>query len=362
MTTQHDPVTDPVRHAALGGAAVAGAGRDPKGAMSDPSTTSRPARITCLGGGHGLYQTLLAARNCAPESITAVVTVADDGGSSGRIRRELGIIPPGDLRMALAALAREDESGQLWSQTLQHRFGGNGVLAGHAVGNLLIAGLTDVLGSEQRALDTVAQLTRSHGRVLPVCNEPLEIEAEVAGLDDDPRIMRPVRGQVAVATTPGSVRRVRLIPEQPPASPEALRAIREADLVTLGPGSWFSSVIPHLLVPEVVEALNDTDAMKVVLLNLSAEPGETTGFTSERHLHMLTQHAPSLSLDRVLVDNHQPPTARECRYLERAAHTLGAEVVFADLREEDGNGRRANRHDPSKLSGALLSVYRGGLD
>ncbi|AGF72539.1 gluconeogenesis factor YvcK family protein [Corynebacterium halotolerans] len=327
--------------------------------MNDPTPGHRPSRITCLGGGHGLYQTLLAARHCAPERITAVVTVADDGGSSGRIRRELGIIPPGDLRMALAALSHDDETGRMWAQTLQHRFGGNGALAGHAVGNLLLAGLTDVLGSEQRALDTVAQLTGSHGRVLPVCNEPLDIEAEVAGLDDDPRIMRPVRGQVAVATTPGAVRRVRLIPEHPPAGPEALEAIGEADLVTLGPGSWFSSVIPHLLVPSIVDAVNGSDAQKVVVLNLSSEPGETAGFTSERHVHMLTQHAPSLKIDRVLVDNHELPTARERRYLERAAQPLGAEIVFADLREDDGDGGRSNRHDPSKLAAALLAMYRG---
>ncbi len=354
-----NPQTDPIRHSLRPSPAESGAGRDPKACMNDSSLGPGPSRITSLGGGHGLYQTLLAARRCTPQHITAVVTVADDGGSSGRIRRELGIIPPGDLRMALAALAHEDEAGQMWSQTLQHRFGGNGALAGHAVGNLLIAGLTSVLGSEQRALDAVAQLTGSHGRVLPVCNVPLEIEAEVAGLDDDPRIMRPVRGQVAVATTPGSVRRVRLIPDHPQASPEAVRAIGEADLVTLGPGSWFSSVIPHLLVPSIVDALNGTDAKKVVVLNLTAEAGETTGFTSERHVHMLTQHAPSLKIDYVLVDNHQLPTARECRYLERAANTLGAEVVFTDLREDESDGRRANRHDPSKLAAALLGIYRG---
>ena len=138
--------------------------------------------MACLGGGHGLYQTLLAARMSNAERISAIVTVADDGGSSGRLRRELDIIPPGDLRMALAALSGDTEAGKMWAQTLQHRFGGNGAMAGHAVGNLLIAGLTDVLGDYQAALDAVAVLTESHGRVLPVVNQPLDIEAEVAGL------------------------------------------------------------------------------------------------------------------------------------------------------------------------------------
>lgn len=317
--------------------------------------------ITSLGGGHGLYQTLVAARLSEPSSITAVVTVADDGGSSGRLRREMEIIPPGDLRMALAALARDDADGQLWAQTLQHRFGGTGALAGHAVGNLLIAGLATVLGSDQAALDKVAELTRSHGRVVPVCNQPLDIEAEVAGLDDDPRVIRPVRGQVAVATTPGTVRRVRLIPDQPEPSPVAVEAIRNATLVTLGPGSWFSSVIPHLLVPGIVEALNDTAALKVVVLNLSAELGETHGFSSERHIHMLSQHAPSLHIDRVLVDSDTIRTTAERDFVARAAAGLGAEVVYADLRTIGDDGRATNIHDPSKLSAALTSLFRDAV-
>jgi len=314
--------------------------------------------ITSLGGGHGLFQTLVAARLSEPDSITAVVTVADDGGSSGRLRREMDIIPPGDLRMALAALASDDADAHLWTRTLQHRFGGTGALAGHAVGNILIAGLAEVLGSEQAALDKVGELTRSHGRVLPVCNQPLEIEAEVAGLDEDPRVIRPVRGQVAVATTPGTVRRVRLIPEHPEPSPLAVEAIRNASLVTLGPGSWFSSVIPHLLVPGIVDALNQTSALKAVLLNLSAEPGETQGFSSERHLHMLSQHAPSLTIDRILVDVHTIPTASERAYLDRAACTLGASVELVDVRLEDAEGRMTNRHDPAKLCATLRQIHR----
>lgn len=172
-----------------------------------------PRTITSLGGGHGLFQTLRAARSCGPEMVNAIVTVADDGGSSGRIRHELGQIPPGDLRMALAALTSDDGEGEQWERLLQHRFGGHGALAGHALGNLLIVALTDILGTSQNALDRVAELAGSKGRVLPVCVEPLDLEAEVSGLDKDPRLMRQVRGQVAVAATPGQVRRVRLIPE-----------------------------------------------------------------------------------------------------------------------------------------------------
>ncbi|MDO5730197.1 gluconeogenesis factor YvcK family protein [Corynebacterium sphenisci] len=313
--------------------------------------------MTCLGGGHGLFATLCAARTIAGD-ITAVVTVADDGGSSGRIRRELGQIPPGDLRMALAALSPRDDRGRLWETTLQHRFGGTGALAGHAVGNLMIAGLTSVLGDEVAALDEVARLLGIRGRVLPMCPRPLEIEAEVVGLEEDARVVRPVRGQVAVATTPGQVRRIRLIPERPPATPEAVAAIRGADVVTLGPGSWFTSVLPHLQVPELVAALSATDALRVVVLNLVSEPGETAGFSAERHIHMIAQHAPGLEVDRILVDEDTVRGASERGYLERAAAGVGAEVVYAPVAELDDGGRATGRHDPRRLAAALAGLGR----
>lgn len=316
--------------------------------------------IACLGGGHGLYQTLQAARLAHATTIDAIVTVADDGGSSGRLRREMEIIPPGDLRMALASLTAATEDGLLWRDTLQHRFGGHGAMAGHAVGNLILAGLAEQLGSMQDALDVVAGWTGSVGRVIPVCPTPLEIEADVAGLDDDPRVLRSVRGQVAVATTPGSVRRVRVLPDKPPASPDAVAAIRNADLVTIGPGSWFSSVIPHLLVPDIVAALNETEAKVVVLLNLSPEAGETPGFTTERHLHVFEQHAPDLRVDYFIADSTLSLTEGERDNLRRAAAVAGAKISFCEVREADADGRGLNRHDPEKLATALLEVLQAG--
>lgn len=318
---------------------------------------NQPAHIVSLGGGHGLYQTLRSARVSGAEDIAAIVTVADDGGSSGRLRRELDIIPPGDLRMALAALAGDSDTGALWARTLQHRFGGHGAMAGHAVGNLIIAGLNDVLGDYQASLDAVARLTDSHGRVFPVVNHPLEIEAEVAGLAEDPRVIRQVRGQVAVASTPGQVRRVRVLPERPAANPQAIAALEKAELITLGPGSWFSSVLPHVLVPDIVEAISRSAALRVVVLNLSAEPGETHGFSAERHLHVLAQHAPDLRIDRVLVDENALADASERAYLARAAGALGAEVVYADVRLIGEEGQATNMHDPQKLSAALGRLW-----
>lgn len=303
-----------------------------------------------------MYQTLTAARAAGASTINAVVTVADDGGSSGRLRREMDIVPPGDLRMALAALTADGGNGSMWRDTLQHRFGGHGAMAGHALGNLLITGLAERLGDTQAALDQVAQWTGSAGRVIPVCPQPLDIEADVAGLDDDPRVLRSVRGQVAVATTPGTVRRVRLTPAQPPASAAAVEAILEADIVTIGPGSWFSSVIPHILVPDVAQALNETEATVVVILNLSPEAGETHGFTTERHIHVFSQHAPQLRVDYFLADERTATSAGERENIARAADRLDAQVVFAPLREVGEDGVALNRHDPNRLAAALQAL------
>lgn len=306
--------------------------------------------VVALGGGHGLHATLSAARRIS-DDVTAIVTVADDGGSSGRLRRELAVLPPGDLRMALAALAADDPSGRLWQATLQHRFGGSGALAGHPVGNLLIAGLTEVLGEGQAALDEVARLLGVRGRVVPMSPVALDIEADVVGLEDDPRISRPVRGQVAVATTVGQVRRVRLCPADPPASAAALVALERAELVLLGPGSWFSSVIPHLLVPGLAAALARTRAHRMVLVNLAPEAGETPGFSAERHLHVLAQHAPGLRVEEVLVDNAAALVEGERTHLDRAAAALGAVVRTAAVAQPG-----THVHDPARLAQVLAEL------
>ncbi|HWO66277.1 MAG TPA: 2-phospho-L-lactate transferase CofD family protein, partial [Umezawaea sp.] len=162
-----------------------------------------------LGGGHGLHATLTALR-LLTDDVTAVVTVADDGGSSGRLRRELGLLPPGDLRKAMAALAGTDEASRLWTSLFGHRFGGTGALAGHAVGNLVLAGLLEQLGDPVAVLDEACKLLGVRGRVLPMSVQPLQIEADVMGLDEDAAQVRRIRGQVAVATTPGRVERIRL--------------------------------------------------------------------------------------------------------------------------------------------------------
>jgi uncharacterized cofD-like protein len=307
-------------------------------------------RIVAMGGGHGLYATLSAARRLTPH-VTAIVTVADDGGSSGRLRSELDVVPPGDLRMALAALASDSPQGRLWATILQHRFGGSGALSGHPIGNLLLAGINEVLDDPVAALDEVGRILGVRGRVLPMCPIALQIEADVSGLETDPRMFRAIRGQVAIATTPGKVRRVRLLPGDPPATRQAVDAIMSADLVVLGPGSWFTSVLPHVLVPGLAAALQATTARRALVLNLVAEPGETAGFSVERHLHVLAQHAPGFTVHDVIIDAERVPSEREREQLRRTATLLNAEIQFADVAKPG-----TPLHDPAKLAAALDGV------
>ena len=309
---------------------------------------TRPA-VVALGGGHGLAASLAALR-LVTDRITAVVTVADDGGSSGRLREELDVLPPGDLRMALAALCDDTEWGHQWRDVLQHRFAGDGQLAGHAVGNLLIVALWDLLGDTVGGLDLVGRLLNARGRVLPMAAVPLNIEASVMGADPtQPLEITTVRGQVQVATTRGRVLTVQLNPEEPPACDEAVAAIRAADWVILGPGSWFTSVMPHLLVPGVRDALLDTSAKRILTLNLVMHTRETVGFSAANHLEALAAHAPDLHLDVVLADSQ---VVQDESLLRRVAEGMGAEVVLARV----GDHAQQGHHDSLRLAAAYHDI------
>jgi uncharacterized cofD-like protein len=309
---------------------------------------TRPA-VVALGGGHGLAASLAALR-LVTDRITAVVTVADDGGSSGRLRDEFDVLPPGDLRMALAALCDDTEWGHQWRDVLQHRFAGDGELAGHVVGNLLIVSLWDLLGDTVGGLDLVGRLLNARGRVLPMAAVPLNIEARVMGTDPaQPLEITTVRGQVEVATTWGRVLAVKLNPEEPPACDEAVAAIRAADWVILGPGSWFTSVMPHLLVPGVRDALLDTSAKRILTLNLVMHTRETAGLSAANHLEVLAEHAPELHLDYVLADSD---VVEDESLLRRVAGIMGAELVLARV----GDHGQEGHHDSLRLAAAYRDI------
>ena len=305
-------------------------------------------KVVAFGGGHGLWATLMAVKRLT-DTVTAVVTVADDGGSSGRLREEFDCLPPGDLRMALAALTGDDSEGRLWANVLQSRFGGTGPLAGHAIGNLLIAALWQLNPDPVAGLDQVGRLLNAQGRVLPMALTPLVISADVVGIDpDNPNEMVRLTGQARIATTEGDVLQVRLEPENPPACAAAITSIMEADYLLFGPGSWFTSVVPHLLVPDLANAILRSPAKRICIMNLRPAY-ETRGFTPSRHIEVLAEHCPLLTLDVVIAD---PRFAEGDPHLERMVESMRAHLLIADVAMRDGSAR----HDPFLLAATLATV------
>jgi uncharacterized cofD-like protein len=327
-----------------------------RAAGAPPPYARRHLRVVAFGGGHGLAVSLRGLRRTAPDldvDITAIVTVGDDGGSSGRLRAERdALLPPGDLRQALAALAGEEGVHQRTARLLQHRFAAIGdpdPLTGHAVGNLLLLGLMEMLGDPVAALEHAGALVGAAGRVLPMARHAIGIEADVRGGDPSrPHEVVTVRGQHAVAVTTGHVEAVRLTPASPPTCASARTAIAEADWLIFGPGSWYTSVLPHLMVPELAAAIVASPARRLVTLNLAAD-NETAGLSAADHLAALHWYRPGLHVDVVLAD---VKWVGEPEPVRRAAEGLGARLVLAPLAVADGSPR----HDPESLGVALVPV------
>ena len=308
-----------------------------------------PPRVVALGGGHGLAATLGALRHVT-HHLTAVVTVADDGGSSGRLREELGCLPPGDLRMALTALCDDSDWGHVWRDVLQFRFATAGPLNNHATGNLLIATVWEKLGDPVEGLALVGRLLGARGAVLPMSLEPLVISGTVELGGERRRIS----GQHRLATAAGRVLEVSLEPDQPPACPQAVDAIMAADAVVLGPGSWYTSVIPHLLVPGLRQALRDTGAKKYLTMNLTVQKGETEGMGPGDHLRVLHAYAPELSFETVVAD---PGAIDDLDDFEAAAELLVARVLLRQV----SNAKMQGTHDPLRLAAAYRDAFEDTL-
>ena len=304
-------------------------------------------KVVCLGGGHGLAATLAAMRTLT-DQVTAVVTVADNGGSSGRLRAEFNSLPPGDLRTALAALCADDEWGKSWAQIMQYRFTSKGEMDNHAVGNLLLTALWDRDGDPVKGLDRVGQLLKVVGRVLPMALEPLDIEASFENKDG----INLVRGQVQVAVAAGKVKELRLIPETPKATPEALSAIAAADWVTIGPGSWLSSVMPHFLLKEQADQIKTSKAKKIMIFNLPDNhiSDEFSGFSLEAHLQLVLDHVPDLRIDVALIDKSLANT--EPRFNDLVTR-CGGEVLAFDL----ADNTETFHHDRDKLISAFAHIF-----
>jgi uncharacterized cofD-like protein len=299
--------------------------------MTDMGRGAEGPRVVAIGGGHGLAGSLRAARRYAG-SLTGIVTVADDGGSSGRLRRELGIVPPGDLRMCLVALANEDaEPSRSLALAFEHRFEADEV-AGHALGNLLIAALVASTGDLQDALDTAGTLLGAVGRVVPAASEPVVLKADGPSGE--------IRGQTAVHGTSG-IERVSLIPSDVAAPREAVQAIHEADQIVIGPGSLFTSVLAALAVPEITKSLATTSAQRVYVANLRPQPAETSGFDVADHVTALQEHG--VSIDTVVADVSYMALGE--------VGELGVRVVVAELAKANGLA-----HDPGRLADVLADL------
>jgi uncharacterized cofD-like protein len=298
----------------------------------------RVRRAVALGGGHGLSRTLAALRLIADE-VVAVVSVADDGGSSGRLRRDLDVIPPGDLRMALTALSQRARL----AEVLGYRFP-RGELEGHALGNLVLVALQDLhSGDLVAALDELALHLGVAGRVLPCTSEAVTLQARSAAGG--------VSGQAAIAATT-RLERVWLEPAAPAGTPAALEAVAAADLVVLGPGSLYTSLLPNLLVPDLAAAVAAARAPRVLVANLREQPGETEGMTLLAHLEALREHVPALTIDAMVVHDGPAPRGpgRSLRDDPLGLEGRVATVVRADLLDEhDG-------HDPVALADAFAQL------
>ena len=308
---------------------------------------NRNPKVVCLGGGHGLAATLGAMRTLTNQ-VTAVVTVADNGGSSGRLRAEFNSLPPGDLRMALAALCADDEWGRSWAEIMQYRFTSQGEMNNHAVGNLLLTALWDRDADPVKGLDRVGQLLKVVGRVLPMALEPLDIEGSFTTKNG----VEIVRGQVEVSQAIGKVNELKLIPNQPKPTPEVLTALENADWITIGPGSWLSSVMPHFLLGKQAEQIQKSKAKKIMIFNLPDKNilDEYAGFSLEAHLQLVLDHIPDLKIDVALVDKSLSQSEPRFNSLVTAC---GGEVMGFDL----ADSKQKFHHDREKLILAFSHIF-----
>lgn len=322
-------------------------GQDLAGTVSEHRRRGRGPRVVAIGGGTGL-STLLRGLKTHSSNLTAIVTVADDGGSSGRLRRSLGVLPPGDFRNCIAALA-DDES--LTTQLFQYRFGSDQDLGGHSFGNLFITAMADVTGSFERALVEASRVLNIRGQVLPSTLQDVTLVGELEVIGEQ---VNRVEGESQIPLAAGAIRRVYLQPDTVPAYPAAIRALLEADLIVLGPGSLYTSLLPNLLVGDLERAIAASRALKVYVCNTATQPGETGGYTVLDHVQAIERHTRPGLFTTVLANTRQqgrllpglewvsmdPPVNGQRR------------LAGADLIDED----RPWRHDSGKLAGALMML------
>jgi uncharacterized cofD-like protein len=291
-------------------------------------THSKPARVVAIGGGTGLSALLRGLKQCVAPSpfadsadpirdLVAVVTVTDDGGSSGRLRREYGILPPGDIRNCMVALSQDEA---LLSRLFQYRFASGNGLKGHSFGNLFLAALSHVTGDFTRAVSVSSEVLAIRGRIFPSTNQLVSLEAVLEN-------GRHVAGESRISRTATPIRRVRLVPRRAKPLPEVLEALVKADLILLGPGSLYTSVIPNLLISGVAEAIRKSRATKVYVSNLMTQPGETVGYTAADHVRAILDHGGPGLIDSVILNKAPFAPAVARRYRAQGAYPVSTDVT-----------------------------------
>lgn len=317
----------------------------------------RGPKIVVIGGGTGL-STLLRGLKAYSANITAIVTVADDGGSSGRLRQEFGVLPPGDIRNCLAALADEEK---LLTELFQYRFKAGDGLTGHSFGNLFLTAMSDITGDLERGVAASSKVLAIRGQVLPATLSDVRLWAELAD-------GRRIEGESKITEAGGTIVKIGCIPENPPGLPAAIKAIKEANYIIMGPGSLYTSVIPNLLVPEIADAIAASEAPRIYICNIMTQPGETQGYTVADHIRAIDAACGRPLFNAVLVHKKSPSERALIRYAQQQSHPvfldreaiaqLGRRIVIANVMHEDETG--CVRHNSQRLARVLWRWYSGG--
>lgn len=315
--------------------------------IADFRKKQQGSKVVVMGGGHGMATLLRGLKN-QTYNLTAVVTVADDGGSSGTLRKNLGILPPGDIRNCLAALSNDEA---LLTQLFQYRFNDTSGLGGHSFGNLFISALVDVTGSFEEAVSESGSVLSVHGKVIPATLENVTLVADVQYPDDVHQVR--IIGESSIPQKHGRVRRVYLEPNNPPAYPPVINTILNADLVVVGPGSLFTSLLPNLLVPDILAALKASKALKVFVVNIATQEGETSGYGISEHLSALHEHIGTGVFDVYLCNNRfDLELPKNVQWVQNSVETRKFPIYNTDLVDVTYPWR----HDPEKLAEALMNI------
>ena len=332
-------------------------------------TPTEGQKLVAIGGGTGLSTLLAGLKRMVGkteeqiwiENLSAIVTVSDDGGSSGRLRDELQMLPPGDIRNCMIALS---EDSTLLARLFRYRFRGDGELGGHSFGNLFLAALTEVTGDFTKAIELSSEVLASKGHIFPATISDVHLAAEL----EDGTV---VRGETQISASKAPIRKLRLEPELCLPLPQALRAIRAADIITVGPGSLYTSILPNLLVSQVARVIGQTRATKIFVNNLMTQPGETDGYSAREHLETIKKYAPEIHFDYVVVNNRRISSEQAERYAAEGAFQIGiddnqidkaldqtTEIVYADLLYD---GEKV-RHNSDRLAQVVLDCRKQAMN